>query len=145
MKAYLLTAIATLIATPSFAAEQAFLCVADHATGFSYNESTKKWGPSIFSAQNKYLVSKISGGQDSWQVKYVGADSADATCKDGFNSGGTLVCDGFMQFRMNSKTRRFLSSHQLGYFSDGATKTSIPIFKEGANTPYMEIGKCSSL
>ena len=52
-----------------------------------------------------------------------------------------------IEFRMNNKNLRFLVAYLVGYWLDdipGDEFEPFP-FPEGANTPNMQIGKCTSL
>jgi hypothetical protein len=119
--------------------------VADMATGFAFDKNRKELHSANFKADGKYFVSKPSElipGLDLylWQVTQVGTIVPESMCENNFNHG-VLVCNtGVSLFRMSSRTLRFMLIYQMGYVIDGTEE-----MKEGENTPYMAIGKCSPL
>jgi hypothetical protein len=133
-----------LLATSAVASETSYLCVTDLATGFSFDKTTSSWKVANFAPRGKYLVSRSSGKGYAWEVKAVGDKEPQATCKKDFSEFGTLVCEGFTELRMNRNSGRFLAIYAIGYWSDDKNLLD-GILREGANTPNMEIGKCSPL
>lgn len=119
-----------------------YLCVAENAAGFSFDESTKNWGYANFKAESKYVLSNQSGEKEGWEVKEIGK-SRGTECEGGFNESGFIGCKGLIDFQMNNKSLRYIIVHKYGYvvseYSDDG------LFKEGSITPYLEIGKCSPL
>ena len=148
-----------LCAAGSAEAQSSFLCITDHATGFAFNKSSKQWSSVSFKAGDKYIVSKITPETgkpfDSlkWYVRKFGEPALPqigfplSGCKEDFNDVGNLFCDGWVRFYLSKRNLRFFMVSHIGYWSDwpdeltGKNKSSV----EGANTPYMEIGKCSPL
>ncbi len=76
------------------------------------------------------------GDGDRWVVANVGSDFPMYVCPKDFTSSGSLFCEGFGSFLMNKANLRFQIYYQVGYVSDQ---------KEGPDTPYIGIGKCSPL
>ena len=122
-------------------ADESYLCIGEHATGFAFNEKNQTWITTTFQ-ENKWMVKKSDDPQIKWQVFEFGKDFPIAMCEQDFNESGNLFCDGIAQFRMNKKNLRYLYIYPFGYWSDNE---KYKMFKEGRNTPVMEIGKCSKI
>jgi hypothetical protein len=45
-----------------------YLCVAENAVGFSFDENTKNWGRANFKTESKYVLSRQSGEKKGWEV-----------------------------------------------------------------------------
>lgn len=134
-----------LLSAPASASET-YLCVADMATGFAFDESQKEWHSTDFNTDNKYVVSKAKSGRYAWVVATVGKTTMPTLCNNGFNADGILVCrEGHREFRMNKSNLRFLTSFLFGYWTDLFRGSSPGLFKEGDSTPNIEIGKCNPL
>lgn len=134
-------AILLLIALPAFA-EEAYVCVADLATGFVLDKAKNEWRASTFSGPlDKFVVSKAKPPEGAfrpqktaWEVKATGERVSQIWCTDDFNEFGNLICRGLTgDFRMNKNNLRFLYSYHMGYWNDRT------------GTPFMQIGKCSSM
>jgi hypothetical protein len=121
-----------------------FLCVMDKATGFSLSEQGS-WQSTNFNVDKKYWVTRRAkqnaadpvAGDFFWVVTEVGREYPSYYCKQDFDNIGNLLCAGLWSigdFMMNSKTLRFQSTYLYGY-----------VVEEKGNTPYLAIGKCSSL
>jgi hypothetical protein len=131
-----------LLSVPALANE-AFICVADSATGFAFDRTQKKWRPANFGTGNKYLVSK-SKTSGEWGYKPAGGRIQDSPCSSEHED--ELICDDAYgwEFRMNRYNLRFLHVQRQGYWDDG-TRTPKKYVQEGERRPYMEIGTCSPL
>jgi hypothetical protein len=128
----------------SATASTSYVCVTDMATGFAFDQNRKQWRTADFNAGKKYLVSKATGEPYAWEVKEIGTSWALMVCAHDFNEGGSLFCKGTgMDLSMNKKTLRFLVTYPVGYWADNVVDAEWA--KEGANSPYMAIGKCSPL
>src|SRR5688572_8391244 len=101
--------------TPSFA-DESFLCVADHATGFAFEND--QWSPSTFKADQKYVVTRNKNSGVAWEVKQLGSSFPLSTCEDGFLRSIILNCTGIFEFRMHKLNGRFIVSSTLGYWND---------------------------
>jgi hypothetical protein len=67
-------------------------------------------------------------------------------CKNDFDAKGALTCDGVLtELRINRIAGRFLSSTPFGYWNDKLSAADNDPMRDGANSPHMEIGKCSPL
>jgi hypothetical protein len=116
---------------------ESYICVADSATGFAFNKTSKKWKSTFFTTENKYIISKSKKAKYQWSVKEVGESYIYSSCKNDFNSGGYIFCIGIGNtFTMNKNTFRFIMTYRLGYL-DGIDNDD--------NTPHIEIGKCSPI
>lgn len=138
-------ALGALLLSSSVAAADSYLCVADMAAGFSFEKTARNWKSSTLIPKGKYIVSRSTRKGFTWEVKEVGDKDASILCKDDFSEKGALVCDGFTQFRMNRTSGRFLAVYVIGYWTDDKNAKEGELFREGADTPHMEIGKCSPL
>ena len=122
---------------PTFADDQQYLCIADNATGFYWDENTKKWQSTNFNVEGrKHLVERYSATGE-YAVFPFGSNSPNSVCGDGFNEDGAIFCSGVEQFSMNNKTLRYRLIYLLGGYVIGDDS--------GNNDEYMEIGKCSPL
>lgn len=122
-----------------------FVCVPDLVTGFRFDVVGQKWTSNSFAATDRYVVAPSSRPGSAWEIKQVGHEAPVAICDEGFNKAGTLGCEGFVVFRMNRSSLRFLAAFVIGFWSDDLSKTPDPLFKEGANTPSITIGRCAPL
>ena len=132
--------------------QEKYLCVTEHATGFSYNENTKEWKSATFKADSKYIITKSDEKEYSFKVTKVGEDSPFYQCEKGINKFGYLFCKGIVgEFKFNRLNGRFLATHPYGYFdvipkhmrSFEDKAKLIPFTDKDSDTPSMEIGKCS--
>jgi hypothetical protein len=134
-----------------------YLCIASSSTGYAYDNAKDDWGISEFKTDDKYIVfQKESDKHATWRVKSFD-ESHVATCKDDFSAIGKLYCSGLHTFQMNKLNGRFIMSYMHGYWDDGLNdiiqktdKMKLNPFydtvgEEGKNTPYMQIGECTSL
>lgn len=143
MRNTILTLFVILIPITAFAAES-YLCAADMATGFSFDKATKQWNATTFKPDKKYIVNKSLSKKATWEVKEVGTKYPLVGYKEDFSSEGYLYCNGFLKFKMNNKSLRFLSAYLMGYYED-YTDQEPGEPEEGEDTPYIAIGKCSPL
>jgi hypothetical protein len=123
-----------LFSTSAFAVES-YLCIGEQATGFIFNETNKTWSTSKLTTR-KWIIKKSETPSSKWVVLMFGTDSPVAYCKEDFNENGSMVCDGFFDFRMNNIKLRFISAYLIGYWG---------IHAEGEDSPSIEIGKCSRI
>jgi len=120
-----------------------FICLAEKASGFSYNSLSKEWVPSTFTTNAKYVLSKDKSSSNMYVVNKIGDDNNEFSCKDGINAAGFIFCKTFgatAEFRMNINNLRFISGSILGYYN---VTPKGNITDESSNTPFIEIGKCS--
>ncbi|MET0025910.1 MAG: hypothetical protein ABW085_16800 [Sedimenticola sp.] len=146
--------ITTLIWVTSFAqaAEQKYLCIADGATGFRYDETAKSWGVVTYSTESlRYIVAKAKGSyakHSKYTITRIGDSYAIQTCKKDFSESGLLVCDdelGYRMFSMNSRNLRYAQSSSGLYPHAGMQLGEVLVSDSNADAPYVEIGKCSPL
>ena len=140
MGALVILLLVCLISTAALA-DESYLCIGEHATGFSFNEKNKTWSTAKFK-EEKWIVKRSADSNYKWEVYEFGENFPVSACEHDFNDAGNLFCDGIVQFRMNKEKLRFLYIHPLGYWSDNE---NFKILKEGKNTPAMQIGKCSKI
>ena len=137
-----LVLIGVLVCSPTFAEDDSYVCVAESAVGFDYNNTSKKWERTDFKTESKYVVSKSSDASKGWEVKKIG-QSEGTSCGNGFDENGFIRCSGIIDFLMNNKSLRYIVSHLFGYVIKEYPEGSQ--LKEGSLTPYLEIGQCSPL
>jgi len=122
--------------------QEKYLCVAERATGFAYNEISKSWENMNFKTDAKYIISKSNAKGYSFKVTKVGEDNPEFECEKGFNEYGYLLCgEGIGEFKFNKKNGRFIKVYLFGYFN---VLPEVNKFTDkSSDTPFMEIGKCS--
>ena len=135
------------LVTTIASAGDSYLCVANMATGFAYNKTLDKWDVANFNVDDKkYVVTRSKRENFAWEVKQIGRNIPVSWCKKDINEVGLLHCEGFQYFKMNINNLRFMSVYMVGYIHYNIKDDNGNImFKEGENTPSMEIGKCSPL
>ena len=131
---------------PTQASAATWLCIPDMASGLSYNTTLRKWGHAKFNvAGERFLVKESSVTDWEYEVREFGKESVipDAWCPKGPNEYGYMFCDGmYGQFKLNTKNLRYLRTYLAGYVEITPDSDMI---KEGENTPFIEIGKCSKI
>jgi hypothetical protein len=129
-----------LLLSPTAIHAASYLCVSDMATGFAYDKQHFAWRPQTLRATAKYVITRSEVNQ-KWIVRETGQTLSDAVCEGDITEYGTLRCEGIIEFRMNTKSLRFVTAYLFGYWSDNIP--GLPD-KEGDNTPSIEIGKCTA-
>jgi hypothetical protein len=127
---------------PLVAWGEGYICAADMAAGFSYNRGT--WQGSSFQATDRFVVSRRTQEDDAntkwrdpnvrWKITELGDSTPLMSCED-FSEKGNLYCYGLGEFKMDGKSLRFLYAYLYGYWRGPS--------REGRDTPYIAIGKCS--
>lgn len=125
-----------------------FLCIADMATGFAFDQKRKKWTSVSFDVgQARYTLKRIPnpGLSNRWSLSRFGASSGTpesaADCQRGFNGAMVIVCalPNLLLFRFDAETGRFLFSYLGGYTESSS------LGMEGGDKPIIQIGTCSAL
>jgi len=137
----LLTSAVFIGMSSAHAQDSSFICVADKAVGFGFDNFTNSWERRNFRGNSQYLINKKTDGDMGWVLKEVG-DSTETKCEGGFGQYGFLNCNGYLDFQMNNESLRYIVAHKHGYVVRDPGNGFI---EEGAITPYLEIGKCSPL
>lgn len=166
MTRLLVSVLIVLLSTKAYAEKKdpdQFLCIADLATGFSFDKTTKTWESTNFRVDGqKYIVKKVSekNKQDAeiikklkgekklfWKVTEFGKESlVTNTYCEYYTPNDTIICDFgiFYKYKISIKNLRYIKISTWGYWDDDLTdKNSFK--KEGGNSPHLEIGKCSPL
>jgi len=128
-----------------------YLCEAERASGFVYDQENKVWQSSRFSIENrKYLVSRtdandifIQALKYDYEIKEVNSQQPIIHCKarkltDSNEETGLVTCRGPLgeSFNFDKRSGRYIRSQPTGYVT---VKTS----SDTESGPYMEIGNCS--
>ena len=124
-------------------AEERYLCVADLATGFRLNPTTKRWEIAKFSVDSvRYIVSKSKDIDYALEIKELGDKISYYHAKKGFDpeGGGAMFSSAFGEFIVNIKTGRYIHYYRVGYVHGD---TLLRGQKIPSDTPLIEIGKCS--
>lgn len=118
-------------------AQQGYICVADKASGFTFNKATNTWEHARFNvADQKYILSVSQG---AWTWKKLGEQSA-GKCGS-FSEYGYLNCETFgSRIYFNNRNLRYISYYLVGYVSGGISDSP-----EGSDTPSVEIGRCTQM
>ena len=149
MKRFLLCPVLLFLLLVNPASAEGYLCIADMATGFRYNQNDKSWEGSGFRVKNsRYLISP-PGKNAAYDVKRFGETGIMSRCKDDFNDVGSLFCKGTFDIYFNKNNGRFVLTHTFGYFNvlPDSTSNSELIRKsdQESATPFIEIGNCSPI
>ena len=133
----LIAAIMAVFAHAAVAAS-AYVCTPDKSTGFTFNKATRQWDVARFAVEGKkYFVKNDKG---SWQwLESEGSDRSPVRCAD-FNNYDSMSCTGVYEIVFNRKSLRFQKVYGDGYVTNPEV---IGTDKEGAATPYVEIGTCA--
>jgi len=128
-----------------------FVCVAERANGFVYDQEKKTWKVASFSVENKkYLVSPtdendifIKALKHDYEIKDVSSTKPILHCRavketDSNQETGLILCRGSFgaSFNIDKGSGRYIRSQPSGYVTKKASSET------GAG-PYMEIGNCS--
>jgi hypothetical protein len=149
-----LLSLTVLALLPMLARGEGYICITDMATGFAYRNEA--WRETSFKPNEKFIVRPPRDGEHAllaghwgipdakWVVERLGQGVGSAGCLD-FDAAGNLFCNGAVMnfviddFRMNKNSLRFLHAYLAGYWD----KTSAT--GDGRDTPFIDIGKCSSM
>jgi hypothetical protein len=107
---------------------QMYLCIAEVATGFWFNKSTKSWETAQFDLKEEKYI--LKGSNDRWTWTKVGEQFGD-TCNKGFADAGYFRCDRLSIIYMNSNNLRFQLTSPTGYPDSHESNG------EAANTPTL--------
>ena len=119
-----------------------YLCVSERSAGFKFDARADSWASTNFRTEAKYLVAPSKNAQYAFQITKVGENIPTASCEDGFNEPGYLLCTGIGgEFKFNRDNGRFLLVYAIGYFN--VLPKLNQITDEKSDTPFLEIGKCS--
>ena len=124
-----------------------YLCVVDTSVGLDYNKATKKWGPAIFSAGDKYILRYLdraeadvpSDARGKWGLFHFGTSWPLTWCGDDAWNKGFFYCDSFDIFSFQKDTLRFQHIYRYGYVHGSGINDD-----DGANdNPAISVGTCS--
>ena len=144
-----LAALVLILSESAYA--DSFVCVAEQANGFVYDQENKTWKVSSLSVENrKYLVSPtdendifIKALNFDYKIKNVSSPKPIIHCNaikktDSNQETGLILCRGSFgaSFNIDKGSGRYIRTQLSGYVTK---KTS----SETGVGPYMEIGNCS--
>jgi hypothetical protein len=144
-----LAVLVLVLSEPTYA--DSFVCVAERANGFVYDQENKSWEVSSFSVENKkYLVSPadendifVKALKYDYEIRDVGSTKPVIHCKaiketDSNQETGLILCLGSVgaSFNIDKASGRYVRSQPSGYVTK---KTS----SETGDGSYMEVGNCS--
>ena len=131
-----------LLLVSSICSAEQYICIAETSAGFNYSETSKKWESTRFNTEKKYIISESDSEYYAREVVRIGSDYPVASCVEGFNSHGYLLCSSsFHDFRFQKENGRYLISYFGGYYNVMPSLNEIT--DSTSDTPFMEIGKCS--
>ena len=116
----LLTLIASFAAAEDDKKLETYLCIADKATGFNFNESSGKWEAINFTVEGRRHLIRPSRPDDLAydSIAYVGhqfgEDDISIVCEKEPDEMGWLHCGHFV---MNTATKRYIIRGNGGYVS----------------------------
>jgi hypothetical protein len=156
--ASLITLVLNLVALPARAGtgpDGPFLCIVEQATGFSFDKQSKSWKQTNFAPVEKFVLKRVknntlegvnkqiaSSPRAAWGVWEFGFDAfGSAFCAADVDDHGFLWCRGVQSiFNVNLLSGRFLRTYTGFYASDPSRFPD-----DRADTPVIEIGKCTAL
>ncbi len=119
-----------------------WLCVADASTGFSFDADAKRWRPTHFRTDEKWIIRRPSAVEKAewrspeWVIAQPGRSRPTGSCASDFRDD-ELNCTALLgSLTFSRKTLRYIRAADFGYVA--------PIGAEGGDSPYMEIGRCSA-
>lgn len=136
--------------TPTYAKAESWLCITDRATGFYYDERSRQWKQTNFNVEeSKYVLRRSPRSETAWELQKFGEESMVpyAFCKDGFNDVGILRCNGFSAgvVLFNRNNGRF-SNFSGGSYHSFDPNSDLELFrKEGSDSPFVALGRCTKI
>ena len=148
-----LSASLLLLQSAVAAPADAYLCVAEMSAGLQFDSAQNAWRSNVFNTTAKFMVKRATQTEASvgwyWAVWSLGNQTLpEYVCKQDFDAGGFLYCEGFGQFKFNNKNLRFISTYMFGFVDDRLSETDSPFGRsrvEGQDTPSVKGGRCSPL
>jgi hypothetical protein len=152
----------SLLSTAAFA-DGSFLCVAENAAGFEFDEGSRLWDRGVLSADRlKFLVKPLEVDSERYRIGYrnvvqdIDNDGAEiAYCRQGSDVYGSLNCgearDPY-RFSIRKETMRFIvtfngsyltSSREILVEDEKVTVEKVP--DKGGKAPFIAIGTCSPI
>ena len=132
MKGIALTAMALLVAAPTYAADT-LLCTENKAYGFRYQAGN--WERTDIESSRTYEVSRSQRPETAWEVDLQGSGLR-VLCENDFNEAGLTRCKGLFTFAF-SDTNNFMVIHDVPY-----TLHLMEQQDQRNYTPYIATGKC---
>jgi hypothetical protein len=90
-----------------------YLCIADKATGFSYNQATHQWDYARFDVAGKKHLLRREGL--IWKWADFGDPSPSLEQCDNPNAAGFIFCRGVRDIRLNLNSLRYQDIYPFGY------------------------------
>jgi hypothetical protein len=145
---YLFTSLLIIVLLPMSVSAEPYLCLAEVAGGVSYDRQQKQWKGTSFKTDGKYIIKKSTYKPDEYKLEIrVFGESEDPGSKPNFLCKEApdhwLKCkgaDATQFFEMSITNLKFQIVSGSGYL---IVKSKVEDLYAG--TPYIEIGKCSSL
>jgi hypothetical protein len=136
---------ALAFAIPAQASAESWLCIADLSSGLIYRQGLNKWQTAVFDTEGKrFIIKPAVDSSQKYEVNEFGSTSKFpmAFCENGPNEYGYLFCKGlFSEFKFNTINQRYIRTYVAGYVEVVGGND----VKEGGDTPFIEIGKCSKI
>lgn len=135
---------------PHYSYADAYLCEAEHASGFVYDLETSSWEASTLPIEDrKYLVSSadtsnvfVKALKYDYQIRKVDSAQPMIHCKsvkltESNEETGLVTCRGSFgtSFSFDKRNGRYIHSHPAGYVKPETGS-------EQGKGPYLEIGNC---
>jgi hypothetical protein len=146
LRAILISVVLTWPSAKTVSAADKYLCVAEQATGFSWNG--KRWIITSFRVEEKFMFQEVEpkgtiGGEYSFIVGKVGEKYNKFQCK-GYQAGGIrgrrVICGGldlWYGMIMDTESLRYQEFYGIG-FIEGNDKPE-------SGSPSITIGACTSV
>ena len=130
-----------LMVSTNVFANGSYLCIADKSTGFSFNKRSETYESENFNvSESKYILKNNNN-----TLEWTDFGKNYSICEGSFNTYGFFNCNALgEQIIFNKNNLRYVKSSIFGYTSVGSPFGK-SVIKDGENTPFIEIGKCSPM
>ncbi len=124
------------------ASAESYLCIAEGTVGF---DGDNDWKPKIYKSGGKYIVRPPTAKEKAnnmskrssapyWVLAF-GSDYPEAVCNTISSDGTQIDCGGFIEFKLNTSSLRFVSTRFGGWVHKRLETGDV----------LMEIGTCTTI
>jgi hypothetical protein len=91
-----------------------YLCIAEHATEFRYDEPLSQWINAIFRAVHKYIILTSDETEIAFQITEVGRENPTYLIPLGFDVMGSLICQTTLVFPKTTGNQNVIAERYPG-------------------------------